>query len=97
MVHVREPEPPEFALLDELISNLTASDEERLGLCRFFVLSPTSSVLMNWKIAMTIQITGPQTKVLLPSLVCEPPHYVDLTVCTKYPRTLPDLLNSGVR
>ena len=38
MVHIQEPEPFEFTLLDELISNLTASDEESLGLCKYFSL-----------------------------------------------------------
>ena len=35
MDYVQEPEPPEYALLDDLISNLTASDEESLGMCEY--------------------------------------------------------------
>ena len=34
-MHIQEPEPVEFTLLDELISNLTLSDEESLGLCEY--------------------------------------------------------------
>lgn len=36
MEYVQEPEPLEYALLDELISNLTASDEENLGMCECY-------------------------------------------------------------
>lgn len=32
-----DTEPFEYSILDELISNLTLSDEESLGLCKYLI------------------------------------------------------------
>lgn len=43
----QDPEPFEFTILDELISNLTASDEESLGMCEYLCSLPVSASLTN--------------------------------------------------